>query len=71
MRTIVIALIVITIAVAPLMAPLTAAQIGIPILIDLAHKQPTAGLDIIMNVVPEASWYVLVRTKEDADALPA
>ncbi|MEM4029997.1 MAG: hypothetical protein QXO02_08890 [Thermofilaceae archaeon] len=71
MRTEVIAIIVITVAAATLTAPLTSAQIGIPILIDLAHKQPTAGVDVIMNVVPEASWYVLVRTKEDADALPA
>lgn len=71
MRKQILALIVITVALVPFLAPLTVAQVGIPILIDLSHKQPTAGVDIIMSMVPEASWYVLVRTKEDADALPA
>ncbi len=55
-----------------LAAPLAAAApVGIPILIDLSHRQPMAGVDIIMNVVPEAQWYVLVRTPDDAAALPA
>ncbi len=44
--------------------------VGIPILVDLTHGQSPRGLEIMMKVVPEAEWYILVRTQEDADALP-
>ncbi|MEM3138080.1 MAG: hypothetical protein QW760_06130, partial [Thermofilaceae archaeon] len=47
------------------------APVGIPILIDLSHKQPSMGVDVIIKMVPEAQWYVLVSSKDAADALPA
>lgn len=50
--------------------PATSAPVGFPILVDLSHKQPLLGLDVIMRMVPEAQWYVLVKTPEDAQALP-
>jgi len=54
-----------------LLAPLNAlsAPVGIPILVDLTHKQPPSGIDIMMKVVPEAQWYILVKSEEDAEAL--
>jgi len=58
------------IMVAALAAPAIPAPVGFPILVDLSHKQPLLGLDVIMRVVPEAQWYVLVRTPEDAKVLP-
>jgi len=54
-----------------LAAPAIPAPVGFPILVDLSHKQPLLGLDLIIRVVPEAQWYVLVKTPEDAQALPA
>jgi len=57
--------------VAALAVPAIPAPVGFPILVDLSHKQPLLGLDVIIRVVPEAQWYVLVRTPEDAKALPA
>ena len=49
--------------------PSAAAPVGIPILIDLSHGQPSSGIEIIMRMVPEAQWYILVRSEEDKEAL--
>lgn len=46
------------------------APVGFPVLIDLSHKQPSMGVDLIIKMVPEAQWYILVSSKEAADALP-
>ena len=50
--------------------PSAAAPVGIPILIDLSHGQPSSGIEIMMRVVPEAQWYILVKSEEDKEALP-
>ena len=49
--------------------PACSAPVGIPILIDLTHRQPPSGIDIIIKVVPEAQWYILVKSEEEAEAL--
>jgi ABC-type anion transport system duplicated permease subunit len=55
---------------AALAVPAIPAPVGFPILVDLSHKQPLLGLDVIIRMVPEAQWYVLVKTPEDAQAHP-
>jgi len=45
------------------------APVGIPILIDLSHGQSPSGIEVIMRMVPEAQWYILVKTEEDKEAL--
>ncbi len=66
-----LALFLALIVAASLTLPLLhAAPVGIPILIDLSHGQPASGIDIMMKVVPEAQWYILVKSEEDKEALP-
>ena len=45
------------------------APVGIPILIDLSHGQSPSGIEVIMRMVPEAQWYILVKTEEGKEAL--
>ncbi len=73
MKSKILATILITsFAIALAASPLSvSAPVGIPILIDLSHKQPSMGVDVIIRMVPEAQWYVLVDSKEAADALPS
>lgn len=56
---------------AALAVPAIPSPVGFPVLVDLSHKQPLLGLDVIIRTVPEAQWYVLVKTPEDAQALPS
>lgn len=51
--------------------PVEAAPVGFPILLDLSHKQPTLGIETILEMVPEAEWYILVDSADTAKALPA
>ena len=66
-----IAIVLLTVTVLILQTSLVVepAPVGIPILIDLTHAQPSSGIDIIMRMVPEAQWYILVKTEEDKEAL--
>ena len=68
MRSLVLALIVLMFSALAL-STVQAAPVGIPILIDLTHGQPSSGIEIIMRMVPEAQWYVLVKSEEDKEAL--
>jgi len=68
MRSLVLALIVLMLSALAL-STVQAAPVGIPILIDLTHGQPSSGIEIIMRMVPEAQWYVLVKSEEDKEAL--
>jgi len=68
MRKIVLALIILTFSVLVFSA-VQAAPVGIPILIDLTHGQPSSGIEIIMRMVPEAQWYILVKSEEEKENL--
>ena len=68
MRSLVLALIVLMLSALAL-STVQAAPVGIPILIDLTHGQPSSGIEIIMRMVPEAQWYILVKSEEDKEAL--
>ena len=68
MRSLVLILVVL-IASALAFSTVQAAPVGIPILIDLTHGQPSSGIEIIMRMVPEAQWYILVKSEEDKEAL--
>lgn len=70
MKGSILAAVMVAMLLASALPSATSAPVGIPILIDLSHKQPPAGVEFIIRIVPEGQWYVLVKTQEDADALP-
>ncbi len=43
---------------------------GIVILVDLAHGQPAGGLDVMMDMIPEAEWILLVPSEDYVASLP-
>jgi len=49
--------------------PALPAPVGIPILVDLTHKQPSAGIEEMIKAVPEGKWYILVDSEDTWDAL--
>ena len=46
-----------------------ASEPGIVVLVDLAHGESAAGLDMAMKVLPEAEFYVLVSSQDQANSL--
>lgn len=46
-----------------------ASEPGIVVLVDLAHGESAAGLDIAIKVLPEAEFYVLVSSQDQANSL--
>ncbi len=67
----VVALLFLATVVAPFLPLAASAPVGIPILIDLSHGQPYKGIETMMKMVPEAQWYILVKSEEDIEALPS
>jgi len=46
-----------------------ASEPGIVVLVDLAHGESAAGLDMAIKVLPEAEFYVLVSSQDQANSL--
>ncbi len=70
-RFIILALVILLVlGVACVSLPAVSAKVaGIVVVVDLSHGQGTLGLDILMKSVPEAEWYILVRSPEAAATL--
>ncbi|MEB3787983.1 MAG: hypothetical protein GSR78_04415 [Desulfurococcales archaeon] len=70
MRLAPIALIAIVVA-GLLAAPAMAARApGIVILADLSHGQPASGLEVMMDMIPEAEWILLIASPGDEANIP-
>jgi hypothetical protein len=46
-----------------------ASEPGIVVLVDLAHGESAAGLDMAIKVLPEAEFYILVSSQDQANSL--
>lgn len=65
-----VSILLITLAVLGMAVPLSAAKVGIGILVDMSHGQTVGGLVEMMKMIPEGNWVILLSSQEAAATLP-